>query len=68
MTQTGLVPKVYPLLVDAVDVGVRSGIQRAFKHTDTPTHLEIEVAVGQAVMSEICDRFSVVEATDGVDK
>ena len=63
-----LIPKTWPLLREAVEIGTRCGIQRAFKHTDTPTHLEIEMEVEQAVLNEICERFSVVEATDGVDE
>lgn len=50
--------KVYPLMRDAVEVGVAYGVARAYKHTDTPSREQLREAVEQAVMQEISERFS----------
>jgi hypothetical protein len=52
-----IVPKAYDLLDRCVEEGVRYGLARAHKHTDTPTpeHLENEIAM--AVMKEISTWF-----------
>lgn len=49
--------KVYPLLVEAIEAGVAYGLNRAHKHTDTPTREQIAEAIEQAVMNEMCERF-----------
>jgi len=58
-----LKPKVYPLLCDAIDVGVLRGYSRAHKHTDTPTEQHIHDAIYQAVLEEILDRFTIDQET-----
>jgi hypothetical protein len=50
--------RVYPLMREAVEVGVAYGWQRAHKHVDNPTPEAIKEAIVQAVMTEISERFS----------
>ena len=63
-----LIPKTWPLLREALEAGAVYGVNRAYKHTDTPTREDIADAVVDAQLTEICERFAVVEATDGVDE
>jgi hypothetical protein len=51
-------PKTYDILSRCIEDGIRLGVQRAHKHTETPTHDQIVEASYQAAMSEICDWFS----------
>jgi hypothetical protein len=60
-TVSQLVPKLYPLLEQAVENGVACGWRRAHKHTDQPTEDLMCDAVTQAVLHEICERFHFVE-------
>lgn len=55
-----LVPKVWPLLQEAVEVGVTIGWNRAHKHTDTPEPAAIQDAIHDAVMHEIAERFDIL--------
>lgn len=50
-------PREYPLMVDCVERGVAYGLQRARKHTDTPTDEQIRVAVVDAVLSTIAESW-----------
>jgi len=61
-----LIPKTWPALGDALEVGARIGVNRAYKHTDTPTREQIAEAVVEAQLAEIEMRFHVREAADGV--
>ena len=63
-----LIPKTWPALSDALEVGARFGVNRAYKHTDTPTREQIAEAIVEAQLAEIEMRFHVREATDGVDE
>lgn len=54
-------PKTYKILDDAVSAGVGYGIQRAFKHTDSPTQEAIELEVARAVMGAISEVFTFTE-------
>ena len=58
----GLVPKTYPLLLDAVEAGVGYGWRRAHKHTDAPDPAEIQSAIEQAVIDAIFERFDLFES------
>ncbi len=53
--------KEYPVLVDCVERGVAHGINRAYKHTDNPSHEFIKQQIADAVMSEICEYFNFKE-------
>ncbi len=47
--------KLYDILSRYVEEGVRYGISRAYKHTDSPSREGIEEAVHNAVMNSICE-------------
>ena len=47
----------YAIITECVDIGTRRGVQRAFKHTEDPTLDQIEQAVHDAVMLEICEKY-----------
>ncbi len=51
--------KVYPVLADAVEVGIARGMRQAHKHTDTPEPEAITETILREVLSEICERFEV---------
>ena len=59
MKRPGLRVKVYPVLCEAVERGVAYGLNRAYKHTETPTREQIAEAVEHAVLHEICEWFDV---------
>ena len=61
MTPSGLVPRVWPLLTEAVEAGVQRGWNRAHKHTDTPEEARILDEIHTAVMAELCERFHIIE-------
>ena len=50
-------PKMYELLRMCVENGVTLGVNRAFKHTDTPNVEHIISSVDTALMNEIHDWF-----------
>lgn len=52
-------PRIYPLLDDAVDIGVRRGWRLAHKHCENPTETVIQEQIHDAVMSEILERFMI---------
>lgn len=58
--------KEYPLLLDAVEVGVASGWRRAFKHREgEPAGAEaIREAIREAVITELLERFDLDDAVD----
>lgn len=60
-----LVPKIYPLLVAAVEDGAAYGFHRAYKYTEHPTEDAIIDAITEAVVNSIFERFEIPERTDG---
>jgi hypothetical protein len=52
-----MTPNHYAIITECVDIGTRRGVQRAFKHTDDPSLDQIEQAVHDAVMLEICEKY-----------
>jgi hypothetical protein len=62
-----IVPKAYNLLDRCVEEGVRYGLARAYKHTETPTteHIENEIAI--AVMNEISTWFEFKGVENDID-
>lgn len=49
--------KAYPVMCQAVEIGVTYGLMRAHKHTDTPTQEQIADEIERAVINEMCERF-----------
>ena len=49
--------KEYNVLVDCVERGVAYGMNRAYKHSDTPTPDSIKQQIEDAVLLEICEYF-----------
>ena len=48
-------PREYPLMMECIERGVSLGLQRARKHTDTPSDDHIRETVQKAVMDEVCE-------------
>lgn len=57
-------PKTYPILVDAVENGVKYGYYRAHKHNDNPDQDQITDAIISAVINEICEWFEFDDRRD----
>ncbi len=49
--------KMYNLMSDLVERGVKRGYARAFKHTDNPLQTMIEETIHQHIMEELCEYF-----------
>ena len=62
-----LKPKTYTILVEAVENGVRYGINRSFKHTDNPSKDHIIQEVETAVINEILEWFDIVDETKEIN-
>ena len=61
--------KEYPVLVDCIERGVAYGMNRAYKHSDTPAPAYINEQIADAVMLEICEYFDFTdEVFKEVDK
>jgi hypothetical protein len=61
-TPNGLTEKTmraneYVVMSECIEVGVRYGVRRAFKHTEEPSEMDIEREVEAAVMNAICEKF-----------
>lgn len=54
-------PKTYTILIEAVENGVRYGVNRAFKHSEDPTKDHIMQEVETAVINEIFEWFEIVD-------
>jgi hypothetical protein len=64
----GLIPKVYPLVIEAIEAGVKSGYQRAFKHTEQASQADITEHITDAIVGALCERFHIEEPdTGGLD-
>jgi hypothetical protein len=50
-------PNYYAILEECLELGVPLGYRRAHKHSENQTEEEIFLAIEEAVMSEICQRF-----------
>lgn len=54
-----LVPKTYPVLVRAIEEGVREGYGRAFKHSDCPEEVQILECISDSVILTIAEWFDI---------
>ena len=64
MSRGVMVPKVWPLLDEAIEVGLARGWRVAHKHVDNPTEESILSAQHREVQTELCERFYIDEADD----
>lgn len=53
--------KSYVIIERAIEEGYRRGWNRAYKHTDNPSPEQIEIAIKEAIMGEICEVFAFDE-------
>ena len=60
-------PKTYPILVDAVENGVKYGYHRAHKHNDNPDREDITDAIISAVLNEIFEWFDIDDLENETD-
>ena len=51
-------PKIYTILAQAVEDGVKRGYRRAFKYVEAPNEESIIEAVDDAVMASILEYFT----------
>ena len=64
MHESGLRVRVYPVLVEAIEAGVRYGWRRAHKHEESPDERTIMEAIESAVLNEMCERFDLIDGED----
>ena len=50
-------PRIYVIIRDCVENGIRYGIRRAYKHTDEPSEDLLESEIHSAIMNELDSRF-----------
>lgn len=50
-------PKTLKLLERCIEYGVAFGLHRAYKHTDTPTKEQVELAVEDEILREVHEWF-----------
>ena len=62
--KAALVPRVWPLLQEAIEAGVAYGWQRAHKHTSRPGEALVKAEIEKAVTDAVCERFHVIEPTE----
>lgn len=66
MMTTGLIPKVYPLLVECVERGVAHGVRRVSEFTTNIDGSEAREMLVEEVLNAICESFEI--AQDGEDE
>jgi hypothetical protein len=49
--------RAYPVLENAVEVGVNGGWNRAHKHVDNPDEQHVKDEIKQYVLNAICEAF-----------
>jgi hypothetical protein len=57
-------PHAYRLMARCVEDGIKLGIARAYKHTDTPPPEQLEDAIYAAVTNELCEWFIFEDAAE----
>lgn len=58
-----LVPKSYPIMVQAIEEGVRLGYARAHKHSDSPDEYQVLECISDAVILTMMEWFNIEEET-----
>jgi hypothetical protein len=57
-------PKIYTILSQAVEEGVKRGYYRAFKHAESPSEEAVIESIDCAVMASILEYFTFDNAYD----
>lgn len=52
-------PRIYPLLEETIEVGIKRGWRLAHKHVEDPTEEAIQDRIQEAVMAQILERFII---------
>ena len=60
-----MTPKTYPLLLMCIENGIQLGINRAHKHTDTPSVDELHQQIEASIMTEIHEWFDFGDTDEG---
>ena len=47
----------YTVLSECIEIGINGGMNRSYKHTDTPTEQQIKEEVLHYIMLHICEKF-----------
>jgi len=50
-------PRMYNIIKECIENGIRYGIRRAHKHTDEPSEDLLESEIHSAIMTELDDKF-----------
>lgn len=50
-------PKIYNIIADCIDTGIRFGFRKAKKHTDDPTDELISAEIDRAIWEELHNKF-----------
>lgn len=50
-------PNYFNILEECIELGVPRGYYRAHKHVEKPNDQQIFIAIEEAIMAEICQRF-----------
>ena len=48
-------PDYYAIISRAIEEGIQFGLNRAYKHTDTPSREEIADALETAILDQLCE-------------
>lgn len=54
-------PKTYIILQQALEQGIKSGLHRAYKHTDVPKRDDFEYHLMHSICAAIFEYFDVLE-------
>jgi hypothetical protein len=57
-------PKSYKVLEMCIESGVKFGLARSYKHTDSPTLTDLEDNILAAIEYEICEWFDLESDND----
>ena len=61
ITVTFMKPKIYPILEECIESGIRFGFRRAFKHDDDPSEEQVVEHMLREIMNAICEKFDFEE-------
>ena len=56
-------PKLLPVLEQCIESGIQIGLNRAYKHNESPSHDVIADHIGREIMNQIYEWFDFDEET-----